>query len=879
MKPENLKRVNYVALLFSLFPVVLPAQYHFDFENDSTGGCGLSTVLQVQQYPSGRWECAVDGAISGNFSLHHSYDNPRSGCDYFFISHDPIQDSDSLSLTFRVKHSYPPSTANNWQVGLLATFSKEGALPGKITGGLILGVNFTGSDDYVKVWSCLNGECEQICSTAINYQELMGTEAAPQFRLVWYRDGRLDLYYSPDPMIEQPELVGSCQLDSLPEGRLLIVRYEYSASQDRKLWLDDIQLEGNFVPDTIAPVLMGIEVMDETHLHLWFSEMLPLPAYTSFLLSGAVGTGVPVPAGGSFPDTIYTLDNGFTLRFPGSIPNRMELSLRVTGVCDEDGNCLSDTLVRLMLNEAVWGDVVFTEVMSDPEPVVRLTEAEYLEIFNRSPFELDLEGWMLWINDRSYSISGLSLDIGDYGLITDITLPNDGATLALYNLDETLIHAARYGLPWNGPAWKKEGGWSLESPDPDLVCGTSRLWEFSTDRRGGTPGSKNSNDADLEDHDPPVFMYGGFGEPGTVHIYFSEPVRFSPADVKLVSVIPGAVHPDSVVPGAPLGDLLSFYFSEHLPDQQGFDLHVPAVADCSGNIARELILRMGEASVPRFGSLLINEIMYDPEEGAPEYIELYNPGQQFFDLQDLSVDVVKEGALLTGLAGLSEHSRILCPGEYLVITRDVPHLMDAYDLELSGRWLELRDLPGLQNTGGTIYLANRSGDIMDVANFGNHLHMDLLNDAKGVSLERISADRPGTDPGNWHSAASIEGYATPGRKNSQSVNDPGEMELVSVEPAVFSPDNDGYQDLLAITVSPEVQGCVLRIWITDLAGNRVRSLANNHIGGPSVTYVWDGEGDDRQMVSGGIYVIHVWGYHPASGNRWSRKVAAGIIYR
>ncbi|MCK5135607.1 MAG: lamin tail domain-containing protein [Bacteroidales bacterium] len=868
-----------ILLFFLQMPVILSAQYHFDFENDTTGGWVECTGGWWKQVPGGRWECDTYGAISGDYSLHHSHDNHESGCDYLLISHDPLYDPDSLALSFRVKHAYPSSSANNWQVALLADFSNEGAFPGQITGGVILGVNFTGSDDQVKLWSCIEGNCDQICSTSINYQEHVGTEAAPLFRLVWYRGGKLDLYYTRDPPEGSTELVGSCQLDSLPTGRQLVVRYEYSASQDRKLWLDDITLDGNFVPDTIAPALLRVEVMDGTHLQLLFSEVVPAPECSSFLLSVADQSDEQDPGWNLNPDTISVLDSSLVLRFPGSIPNRKELNLLVTGICDADGNCMPDTLVRCMRNEAEWGDVVFNEIMYDPDPAVRLSGDEYLEIYNRSSYDLDLEGWRVDVNDRAHMITGLTVDPGQYGLLYDFTLPNDGATLALYSRDGTLVHAARYGIPWKGPDWKKEGGWSLESPDPDLVCNTTGLWEFSTDRMGGTPGRLNSNDSDLEDREPPVFLYFGYGEPGTVHIYYSEPVRLSPMEIDRVSVVPGEVHPDSVVPGFPLSDQMALYFSEDLQDRSGSELRLPSVADCSGNLSRELTIRIGEASVPRFGSLLINEIMYDPVDWAPEYIELYNPGNRLFDLQDLSVDVVKKGASPANPLPLSGLSRIFPPGEYLVITRSVPHLMDAYYLELSGRWLERGGVAELINSGGTIYLTNRSGEIMDMANYGDHLHMDLLDDMKGISLERISPDRPGTDPGNWHSAASIEGYATPGRKNSQSVNGPGSAELLKVDPAVFSPDNDGYQDLLVISVSSKVQGCVMRMWITDLAGNRVRSLANNHLTGPSVRYVWDGERDDGQMASEGIYVVLVWMYNPVSGERWSRKAAAGIIYR
>ena len=43
-------------------------------------------------------------------------------------------------------------------------------------------------------------------------------------------------------------------------------------------------------------------------------------------------------------------------------------------------------------------------------------------------------------------------------------------------------------------------------------------------------------------------------------------------------------------------------------------------------------------------------------------------------------------------------------------------------------------------------------------------------------------ERSGTDPGNWHSSASIEGYATPGRANSQNIDGQVAEHVLNLEP-------------------------------------------------------------------------------------------------
>jgi hypothetical protein len=271
--------------------------------------------------------------------------------------------------------------------------------------------------------------------------------------------------------------------------------------------------------------------------------------------------------------------------------------------------------------------------------------------------------------------------------------------------------------------------------------------------------------------------------------------------------------------------------------------------------------------------------MYDPQDGAPEFIELLNTGNHFTDLRDLRMDVVRKGASPEHPVPLCESSRLLPPGAYGVLTPHVQHFMQAYHRELSGQWIGMENWKALGNTGGTLYLTDRAGGTVDKVNFGDTLHMEMLTDTRGISLERIDASMPGMDPGNWHSAASMAGYATPGAPNSQCVPQSESSGILQVGPKVFSPDNDGYEDLLGITLSPGGHGWTVRLVVTDLAGREVRILARNDLAAPVSLYWWDGEREDGRMVAEGFSVVHAWGYHAATGEQWRRKEAVGVIYR
>ncbi|RLD69647.1 MAG: hypothetical protein DRI98_09980, partial [Bacteroidetes bacterium] len=260
---------RYILLIILLISFKLEGQYQFDFEIDSSGmgRCLGSTWIQV---PEQRWSCDTMHPIEGAYSLHHSYDSPEEGCDYLVLWCDPLNTREPFSYSFRIRHGFAPSSLNNWQLALGASFN-DGSEP-NIVSGLVLGINYTGSDDLVKIWRVDKGEAEVRCTTTLNYQEQVGRDQAPLFLLSGDGDGSLDLYWSPDPTAQLAVWLGSCRVDEIDWGRQLIIRHKYTASRDRALWLDRLVLEGHFVQDTIAPELSGVEFMDEFSLQLDFSE-------------------------------------------------------------------------------------------------------------------------------------------------------------------------------------------------------------------------------------------------------------------------------------------------------------------------------------------------------------------------------------------------------------------------------------------------------------------------------------------------------------------------------------------------------------------------------------------------------------------------------
>ena len=63
------------------------------------------------------------------------------------------------------------------------------------------------------------------------------------------------------------------------------------------------------------------------------------------------------------------------------------------------------------------GEIVFNEIMYDPDPSIGLPEYEFLELFNRSHSEVDIENWILDVGGREILLPRHTIQPGEYLLL------------------------------------------------------------------------------------------------------------------------------------------------------------------------------------------------------------------------------------------------------------------------------------------------------------------------------------------------------------------------------------------------------------------------------------------------------------------------------
>jgi hypothetical protein len=295
------------------------------------------------------------------------------------------------------------------------------------------------------------------------------------------------------------------------------------------------------------------------------------------------------------------------------------------------------------------------------------------------------------------------------------------------------------------------------------------------------------------------------------------------------------------------------------PVQHGIVYHVTVtdVFDCPGNaIGNPNCMRFVLPDNPSENSLIINEVLFNPRTGGSDFVELYNNSSYYIDLSgwqisnyDMDLDTIKNPKLIT------EEQYVLFPGEYVLLTKDTANIKEEYPLSNSKAFLQMSSFPSYNDDEGTVVLISPEQTIHDRFDYNEDMHFPLLNDVEGVSLERIDFNRPTNEPTNWHSAAESVGFATPGYQNSQY--QPANMAdgKLIVQPEIFSPDNDGFNDVLNLTYQLDGPGYVGNINIYDPKGRLIRTLMANEYLSPEGTISWDGVTDKNEKAKIGIYII------------------------
>lgn len=625
---------------------------------------------------------------------------------------------------------------------------------------------------------------------------------------------------------------------------------------------------GPIVVDLTPPSIVSATATDDQHVDLLFDE--PVDQATAENIANYAISPANSVATASRDALNFALVH---LALATASQNGTSYTLTVNNVEDLSGNAIVNGTADFMFTVIAppgTGVVVINELMADPDPAVGLPAgAEFVELFNTTVDQtFDLTGWKITDGSSTGTLPAVQIPPGGFVILSGTTnaplfsgfgtavgvpsfpsLNNDGDALQLWDVNGTTIDAVTYSSSWYNDPAKANGGWTLERIDPFTPCSSATNWTASNAALGGTPGAQNSVFAILTDTIPPTLSQVFVIDSVTVDLLFSE-------NMDVASLIAGSYTIDPAIGIANLAliaaDRVRLTLAAELVEGVLQTVTVTGVSDCPGNAIgtpNTAIFALPEPIVA--GDVVINEVLYDPRGSGSDFVELYNRSQKVVSLAGLQLENGSGSIKL-----ITANAYLLLPGQYVAIATDPANVLANYPPGHADRMLPAT-LPSYNNGSGTVIFLGASGDTLDLFNYSDDLQFALLKSVDGVSLERVDPDRPTSDNSNWHSAAQDVNYATPGYENSQYAPAPAPNGSISIEPAIFSPDNDGYQDVLTIAYKFDEPGFVGTMKVFDLAGREVRTLMNNELLGTNGSISWDGLMDGNDLARIGPYIIYL----------------------
>ena len=168
-----------------------------------------------------------------------------------------------------------------------------------------------------------------------------------------------------------------------------------------------------------------------------------------------------------------------------------------------------------------------------------------------------------------------------------------------------------------------------------------------------------------------------------------------------------------------------------------------------------LVFAVAASAESAYSQVKINEMMYAPSGGAPEWVELFNPSSDSVNVRNWSIKNKNDKPYT-----LTELDFYILPKDFLVITKS--DTIFSFHPAIPSRVLVCPSLPVafMVNSGDTISISDSSGIMVDSV-----FYKPAWGGSGGKSLERISVgDSPFTIT-NWGMCMDLSG-STPGKKNS-----------------------------------------------------------------------------------------------------------------
>ncbi len=466
------------------------------------------------------------------------------------------------------------------------------------------------------------------------------------------------------------------------------------------------------------------------------------------------------------------------------------LSFIVSANAEMDEDTINNSLQKSIAPGADPFSVVINEFKFLPED----EEPEWIELYNRTTETINLKNWSvadlfttpdsiiltkdnLFIEPSEYIvIAADSLIFNFYENIPapvySINLPtlnNDADAIILKDSLGVTIDSVLYFGSWS------QRGFSVERISTELHSSDSSNWAQTIAGEKGTPGAINS--VVLKQYDlaiDSIYFEPNFPARGedinlTVRI-----LNAGTSDAKNFEVgffVNDELFEKKYIELLRANETIEINSEKTLRVLDSIKISAEIIYDSdenpSNNIS-EIIVRQGYANK----TILINEIMYNPRSGNPEWVEFINVSDEEVNLRDW---IFGDLLPVEKVTIFTEENISIKPNEFFIISSE--------DLEIQNAGLKIIQTNfSLSNTEDAIALYDFRGAIIDSLKY-----YSSWGNEKGISLERVSLSLPTNDSLNWKLSLSESGNSC-GKENSLRSISSYDINSIVFNEIMFDPD-------------------------------------------------------------------------------------------
>jgi len=678
------------------------------------------------------------------------------------------------------------------------------------------------------------------------------------------------------------------------EHAALGVFCKYTVSNSKKFFFDDFYF-GPPIVDTVKPKVVSLQPQQNGKtVHIKFSKNVT--PETALMSSNYLINDNMRPIDCDFVSHDFSL---VKIIFNEEFQDRTENSIQIEHIYDVAGNKMEKYAGKFCFAKIRRNDLLITEILAKPNPVVGLPNCEYVELHNFGvPETVVLKNWRLRINNSNKNLPEIQIPPNGYVFlvanscteydeetetnmyrVSSLGIADGGTQLVLFNDAEEVIHEVRFSSSWHRNKHKADGGWSLEMIDPKNPCTGEYNWDSSVSNSGGTPGKQNSIYGDNRDVIPPEIEKITIVDSLRLRVFFSETVFFDSLKMQQLFKIDRNIEIASVSEAPPTNNILQIHLLNPVQPNVLYSLTMKDVVwDCAQNqIECNKSYRFALPTAPQPFDVVINEVLFNAKNNTrAEFVELYNRSQKVIDLATLRIG--SGGANLPDKSAVAVGSGfLLFPQEYVTLCRHKAITEEQYYVPYPNRLIQCDSMPSYTNKSGVFFLSDKYFNTIDRFQYDESMHYPLLTALSGVSLERVSFERETQNANNWKSAAESYGFATPGYQNSQFSNNDMYEDVLTVVPEVFSPNQSGTSDYVEIHCRFKESENRVTIAIFDKYGNLIKMVANNQICAPNEVFLWDGVSEKSYRVPPDLYIVKME-YWNLNAQRKTVKKTVGVVY-